>query len=76
MACIRKKRNAHRILARKPKCKRLFLTSECIRENDIKTDVKETGRVDVDWIPLSQDKGFYEHGNEISRSVKRGKTLH
>jgi hypothetical protein len=37
-------------------------------EDNIKTDLKETGRQGIDWIQLPQvgtNAGFFEHGNGI-----------
>jgi hypothetical protein len=57
VACIRKKRNAYRILVGQTKCKRPFLRSKSIRESDTKIDVKGTGWQGVDLIRLAQDMG-------------------
>jgi hypothetical protein len=51
----------------------------CIREDNIKTDIKEVGWGVTDWVDLVQDRGRWwgscECGNEISGSKKCGEIL-
>jgi hypothetical protein len=50
------KMNAYRILVGKPEGKRPLGRSRNRWENDIKKDVREIGRGDIDWIDLAQDR--------------------
>jgi hypothetical protein len=53
-APVTEKRNAYNILIRKSEVKRLY-GRPIIRWEDIKIDLKETGRQCVGWIHLAQD---------------------
>jgi hypothetical protein len=51
-----KKRNAYRILERKPEGKRPLGRSRGRWEDNIKMDLREIGRGGMDWIHLAQDR--------------------
>jgi hypothetical protein len=68
------KRNAYRILVRKPEGKRPLGRPRRRWEDNIKMDLRETGRGGMDWSDLAQDregpvKGSCEHGNEPLGSI-------
>jgi hypothetical protein len=50
------KRNAYRILVRKPEEKRPLGRPRCRWVDNIKMDLRETGWCVMDWIDLSQDR--------------------
>jgi hypothetical protein len=50
------KRNARRVLARKPEEKRPLGSPRRRWEDNIKIDLREIGRGDVDWISLAQGR--------------------
>jgi hypothetical protein len=47
------KRNAYRILVRKPEGKRPLGTPRCKWVDNIKMDIREMGRDDMDWLDLA-----------------------
>jgi hypothetical protein len=47
-------RKVYRVLVGKPEGKRPLGRRRC--EDGIRIDLRETGRVDVDWIRLAQDR--------------------
>jgi hypothetical protein len=51
----REKRNAYGIFVRKPEEKRLFGRHRRMREDNIKTDLREIGWKGVNWMHLAQD---------------------
>jgi hypothetical protein len=54
--CIGEKRNAYRILVGKQERKRPLGRPRCRREDNIKTDLRETGRSCMDWFHLALDR--------------------
>jgi hypothetical protein len=50
------KRNAYRILVRKPEGERPLGRPRCCRLDDIKMDLREIGWGGTDWIDLAQDR--------------------
>jgi hypothetical protein len=56
VARMGKKRNAYRILVGKPEGKRPLGKPKRRRMDNIKMDLGEVGRSDVDWIGLAQDR--------------------
>jgi hypothetical protein len=50
------KRNVQRILVVKPEGKISLARPRCRWQNDIKMDLKERGRDNMDWIDLTQDR--------------------
>jgi hypothetical protein len=56
VARVWEKRNAYRILVGKPEGKRPLRRPRCMRKNNIKMDISETGWGDMDWIDLAQDR--------------------
>jgi hypothetical protein len=65
------KRNAYRILVRKPEGKRPLGRPRRRWTDNIKMDLREIGWGGMDWIHLAQDKeGFCEHSNEPLGSIK------
>jgi hypothetical protein len=59
VACRRKKRNAYKILVRKPEGKRPLGRSRCRWEDNIKIDIKEIGWDGMDWIDLVLDRDHW-----------------
>jgi predicted membrane protein len=53
---ILEKRNAYRILVRKPEEKRQLGTPRRRWVDNIKMDLREMGWDDVDWIDMAQDR--------------------
>jgi hypothetical protein len=51
------KRNAYRILVGKPEGKRPLGRQRCRWLDNIKTDLREIGWDNMDWIHLAQDRG-------------------
>jgi hypothetical protein len=49
-------RSSYNILVGKPEKKGLFGRPRCRWENNIRTDLEETGWEDVDWIHMAQDR--------------------
>jgi hypothetical protein len=49
------KRNAYRILVRKPEGKRLLGRHTCTWEDNIITDLREIGWGGMEWIDLAHD---------------------
>jgi hypothetical protein len=67
------KRNAYRILVGKPEGKRPLGRPRRSWVDNIKIDLREIEWDGMDWIDLAQDKdngGLFEHGNELSGSIK------
>jgi hypothetical protein len=58
MACStnREKRNAYKILVRKPEGKRTLGRPRCRWEDNIRMDLREIGWSDMEWIDLAQDR--------------------
>jgi hypothetical protein len=52
----REKRNAYRILMRKPEGKRPLGRPRRRWADNIKIELRETGRDDMDWIDVAQDR--------------------
>jgi hypothetical protein len=52
-------RNAYKILVGKAEGKRSLEIPRCNVKNDIKMDLKETGRKIVDWILVVQDTIYW-----------------
>jgi hypothetical protein len=79
VAQMREKRNPYRIFVRKPEGKRPLVRPRRTWVDNIKIDLREIGRVAIDWIDLAQDSdpvvGSCEHGNESSGSIKCWKVL-
>jgi len=46
----------HRVLVRKFKGKRLLGRPRCVWKDNIKTRLKETGRPDMDWLNLAEER--------------------
>jgi hypothetical protein len=71
---MEEKRNAYRILLGKPEGKRQLGRPRHWWVDNIKMDLKETGRNGMDWIDLVQElgplEGSCEHDNESSGSIK------
>jgi hypothetical protein len=70
------KRNSCKVLVGKPAGKRPLWRPGCRWEDNIKTDLRETGRDGVDWIYFGSRWRKVviscEHGNEPSGSIKAG----
>jgi hypothetical protein len=49
-------RKVYKVLVGKPEGKRPLGRPRCRWEDGIRTDLRETGLGDVDWIRLSQDR--------------------
>jgi hypothetical protein len=66
-------RNAHKILVRKPEGKRPLIRPRHRHKDNIRISLRKTGREDVDWMHMDQDRlvmGSCEHGNEPLGSTK------
>jgi hypothetical protein len=73
VACMAEKRNAYRNLVGKPEGRRPLGRPRCGWEDNIKMDLRDVGWGGMDWIDLAQDRTSgesYEHGNELSGSIK------
>jgi hypothetical protein len=57
VARMAEKRNAYRILVRKPEGKRPLGRPRCRWVDNIKIDVRQTGWDGIDWTDLAQDSG-------------------
>jgi hypothetical protein len=53
-------RNAYKILVRKSEQKTLLARARYIWENNIRIDLKETGRKSMDWMHLAQDRDQWQ----------------
>jgi hypothetical protein len=62
-------RNAFRVLVVKPERKRPLGRLKRRWEDNIKMDLKETGRENVDWIHLAQWWTLVNMGHELSGSI-------
>jgi hypothetical protein len=75
----REKRNAHRILVGKSEGKRPLGRPRRRRIDNTKMGLREIGWDGIDWIDVAQDRdqfeGSYEHGNELSGSIKCSEVL-
>jgi hypothetical protein len=67
-------RNVYKILDGKPEGKRPIGRPRRTWDDNIRTDLRETGWEGVDWMQLAQ-VGCCEHGNEPSGSIKGGEFL-
>jgi hypothetical protein len=56
LARVGEKRNAYRILVRKPEGKRPLARPRCRWEDNIKIDLREIGWDGLDWVDLAQDR--------------------
>jgi hypothetical protein len=67
-------RSIYRVLVGRPAGKTPLGRSRCRWEDNIKTDLRELGFDEANWIRLAQDRvrlrGFCEHVNEPSGSMK------
>jgi hypothetical protein len=63
------RRNAYRLLVRKPEGKRPLGRPKRVSVDNIKMDVGETGWGGVEWIGLAQDRVSREFGIEPSGSI-------
>jgi hypothetical protein len=68
------RRNAYRILVGKPEGKRTVGKPRRGWMENIKIDLRAIGWDSMDWIDLVLDRdqleGSFEHGNELSGSIK------
>jgi hypothetical protein len=55
-ACMGQMRNVYKILVRKPEAKRPLRRPRHRWEDNIKMELRETGREDVEWINLAQNR--------------------
>jgi hypothetical protein len=53
---MREKRNAYRVLVRKPEGRRALGRPRCRWEYNIKMELREIGWGDLGWIHLTQDR--------------------
>jgi hypothetical protein len=56
LACTEEMRNAYKMLVGKPEWKRPRGRLKCRWKGNIRMDLREMGRVGVDWIHLAQDR--------------------
>jgi hypothetical protein len=49
-------RNVYKILVRNPEGKRSLARTRSRGEDNIRMDLRETGRKDMDWMHLTQDR--------------------
>jgi hypothetical protein len=68
-------REVYKLLVAKPEGKRPLRRPMCRRVDNIKMDLGEIGRGDVDWIGLYQDRDKCEFGDEPSGSIKCWETI-
>jgi hypothetical protein len=73
------KRNAHRLLARKPEGRRPLARTKRRWVDNIKMDLREIGWGGEDWLDLPQDRNRFESscecGTELSGSIKCWETI-
>jgi hypothetical protein len=79
VACMGEVRGAYNILVGRTEGRRPLGRPRCRWEDNIKTDLREIGFGDVDWIDLAQDRdrwrALVNAVNEPSGSIKCGEFL-
>jgi hypothetical protein len=70
-------RGVYRVLVGKPEGKRPMGRPRCRWEDNVKMVLREIGIDEANWIRVAEDRvqvaGFYEHGNELSGSIKKAR---
>jgi hypothetical protein len=71
------KRNAYRILVKKPEGRRHLGRQRCRWVNNIKMDLREDGVVwtRLIWLRIGPLDGCCKHGNETSGSIEYGEVI-
>jgi hypothetical protein len=75
VAQMEEKRNAYRILVRKPDGKRPPGRARCWGVDNIKMDLREIGWDGMDWIDLAQDRGQWSALVNTVMNLRFHKTL-